>query len=73
MGLIMYQLRLWIDIIIELFYLIIRLFIFIFGGKKWRLFLKKVPKYCRKKCPDVLKCRSYKKEWKCKAGCKYFK
>ena len=58
-----------VDFIIELYRLLVDIVRFVFGGKKWRLFVRKVPYYCKFKCKYVYKCRSYRKGWRTVQGC----
>lgn len=61
-----------IEFIIELYRLLVDIVRFVFGGKKWRLFVRKVPYYCRHKCEYVYKCRSYRKGWRTVQGCGFY-
>ena len=48
------------------------LFKLIFGGKKWRSFVRNVPYYCRHKCEYLDECRSYRKGWRTIQGCAFY-
>lgn len=59
-------------LIVDIYRLLVDMCMFIFGGKKWRLFVRKVPYYCRHRCKEVLRCRSYRKGWRTVQGCGYY-
>jgi hypothetical protein len=51
-----------------LFRLFWNLILIVFGGKKWRSYVFKVPKFCRYRCGHLKECRRYENNWKCRAG-----
>ena len=52
-----------------LFRLCWNLILIVFGGKKWRSYVFKVPKFCRYRCGHLNECRNPANKWKCRSGC----